>query len=501
MTLTLPELMARRHDDAPDDRHWPTPGQLAAGLDPLTRQTPALEAIDQLLVDVADTPGARAMVFVSFQEGKTDRAAIAFVLWLLEHNKNLRVAIVSYGREKARDIGQAIRDKIANHPDQLQVRLRPDSKAAGRFKVAGYRGGVYCTSIGGSLTGWAVDVLIIDDPHKDLDEAISATHRARVWRWWQGTAVPRMSPQTRTVLIQTRWHEDDLAGRLLASNPGPWRVLSIPAVAESPDDPLGRQVGEGMKSARGDRDWDAIRKDVGEYVWAAAYQQRPAPAEGGLFKRASIRHWAEMPIDHGVGRRLSLDGRPLVLADTWKFLTVDLAASTKTRADYTVAGVFAVSPDGDLVLIDGIRKRIVEADHWPHIRGLREKHSGDVVYVEATQHSTTMAYEAGRSGIPLVPLVADKDKWLRALPAAARADSGRLWLPPVSSHPWVQEWVDELAAFNNGAHDDVVDVVAYAARVAAADWVPQPSAAEVDAMRAAHRESTTSGVDLMTVDY
>jgi predicted phage terminase large subunit-like protein len=480
------ERLARRYDPAPTDRRWPTPGAMAQHLDPTVRQTPALRAIDDLLVDVAARPGARAMVLMPPQEGKTQRASVAFPTWLLADDRNLRVAVVSFGDDRAREIGQDIRDNVTNHPE-LEIRLRADSKAKGRWKIDGWRGGVYCTGVGGSLTGQPVDVLIIDDPIQDLDHAISPVYRERARRFWQGTAVPRLAPHSRVVLIQTRWHEDDLAGWLLSSNPQPWRVLSIPAVAESSDDALRRPVGEAMTSSRGQRDWDAVRKDVGEYAWAAMYQQRPAPAEGGLFKRDDWRHWTLA--GHGGMETVAVDGQAWQLSDCDRFITADLAISKKTRADFTVFAAWAITPNGDLVLLDLFRGRIEEADHFAKCLPLIERWRIPVVHVEASQHSTTMAYEAGRAGIPIGKLEADRDKFTRALPAATRVEQHRVFLPRAD---WVGDWIDEHAGFPHGAHDDQVDVLAYAERVRGAHWLPP---------RSPQRASRGEQVDFMTVAY
>ena len=500
------------------ERRWATPGELAKALDPTTVQTPALDLIDRELVAVADGEVDRLMVFMSPQEGKSVRVSHRFAEWMLINNPDMRIAIVSYADEIARRWGSDIRldtqtyDGSDNAID-LGLRLRADSRAAGRWQIEGRLGGVYCCGVAGSLTGRPVDLLLVDDPLKDLEQAQSATYRERAWRFWQAVAVPRLGPGSRVVIIQTRWHEADLGGRLLAQDPDRWRVVSIPAVAESADDPLGREIGEPMVSARGQRDWAKIRADVGEYVWAALYQQRPAPAEGGLFKRAALRHWARMPADpsrHGLtgGRRLDLGGRVVYLDDCWRFLTADLAASLKTSADYTVAGVWAISPDGDLILLDAIRERMDPAGHWPAVRGLRERWSADTVFVESRMFGTTLVYEAGRAGVPVVELHADTDKVTRALPATARADSGRLWLPPLEIGEWVQDWIDELLSFPNAAHDDCVDVTAYAARASAAHWSPDPGPPPRPAVReqaADHAYAAATGrnaaTDYLTVPY
>ncbi len=513
MTATLSPWEAAARHFQPRVRRWATPGQLAKVLDPTTVQTPALDVIDRELVELADGDIDRLMVFMSPQEGKSVRVSHRFVEWLLAEDPDLRVAIVSYADEMARRWGSDIKlDAQSFNGDDggedLGLRLRADSRAAGRWQIDGRKGGVYCVGVAGALTGKPVDVMVIDDPIKDLEQAQSAAYRERAWRFWQAVAVPRLGPGSKVVLVQTRWHQLDLAGRLLKQDPDRWRVVSIPAVAESSDDPLGRRPGEAMQSARGDRDWAKIRSDVGEYVWAALYQQRPEPAAGMLFKRSGLRHWTK-----GAADRLLLDGRAVDLRDCWKFLTVDLAASTKTSADYTAAACWAIGLDGDLVMLDGLRERMDPAGHWPAVRALRERWSADVVFVESRMFGTTLVYEAGRAGVPVQELHADTDKVTRALPATARAGSGRLWFPPEDRFPSWSDWQDELLAFPNAAHDDVVDVVAYAARVAGAHWLPMESADQARARRAvpplddvigqAYAAATggSAGLDLMNINY
>lgn len=320
--------------------------------------------------------------------------------------------------------------------------------------------------------------LIIDDPIKDLSAAQSEAYRKRCRDFWQGVAIPRLGPGAKCLLVQTRWHESDMAGWLLASDGegnrskgGRWQVVSIPAQAEDDNDVLGRRSGEYMVSARGDRDWPAIKKSTGTYVWASLYQQRPAPAEGGLFKRLWWRYWSPAPrLSYG-SERLDLAGRIFNLSECWRFITGDLAASTRTSADYTVAAAWALTLDGDLVLLDYERARVGEANHYDLFRPLADRWRVDTAFVEATQHSMTLTAEATRSGLHVTPLKADADKFSRALPYSARASAGRVWLPAGS--PKVDAFVTEHASFPNGSHDDLVDVGAYAVRVAITQWAPQ----------------------------
>lgn len=513
MTLAGPvdwlEYAAREFDRKPflpaTGRRWATPGELHQAISTGVVQTPALELVDRELVALVDSDEFdRLAVFMSPQEGKSERVSHAFPLWLLEQNPELRIAIVSYADEMARRHGAAIKldaqtfDGTDGELD-LGIRLREDTRAAGRWQIDGHAGGVYCVGIGGSLTGKPVDVLIIDDPVKDLEQAQSDAYRKRAMNFWRAVAVPRLAPGAKVVLVQTRFHESDMGGQLLAEEPDRWKVVRIPAIAESESDPLGREPGEPMVSARGQRDWPAIRRSVGEYVWAALYQQRPAPAEGGLFKRNQIQHWtwSEEPT---LGRKaLLMNSRQVPLDTLWKFLTVDLAISKRTSADYTVAGVWGITLDGDLVLLDAIRSRIGEDEHFPNIQPLRARWDAGTVFVEAAQHGTTLVYSAGRAGVPIGKLEADSDKFTRALPASALANAGRLWFPSISAAPWVQDWLDEHAAFPNAAHDDTVDVTAYAARVREAHWVPVEDDHVLNERRLRAMQSQASEIDFEQV--
>jgi predicted phage terminase large subunit-like protein len=467
----------------PKERRWETPGRLAVALDPMTVQTPALELIDQELVRLMTTDDDRLIISMPPQEGKSVRVSHRFPLWVLEHNPELRVAIVSYTDEMARRHGADVKQDVETFdgeesPIDLGLSLRADSRAAGRWHIKGHRGGVYCAGISGSITGKPVDILIIDDPIKNLEEAHSDAYRKKLKDFWRGVAIPRLGPGSKCVIIQTRWHEDDLAGWVQLNEPGQWRVVNIPACAEDWDDPLGRKPGEFMVSARGNRNWERIRENVGSYIWAALYQGRPSPAAGGLFKRKHMRYWAPLPPDrsrHGklYGARVDLAGRVVYLDDCWRFLTIDLAGSTKTSADWTAVGVWAISPDGDLILLEGDKKRLEEEDHWGLVNPLREKWRADVVWVESRMFGTTMVYEAGKSNTLIKELKADTDKITRAIPASVRAENGRLWFPTVGAMPDILSWVQELVSFPNARHDDCVDVVAYAARVVATEWLSQ----------------------------
>lgn len=504
----------------PRPRRYPSPGALARAVDPATATSPALDLIDQAIADLFEpgSPFNALAVFMPPQEGKSQRVSRRTPEWALDHDPTLRVAIVSYELDLAVRWGRDIRQDIILHPntgdeevpDGIHIDIRRDSSAAGRWETpAG--GGVYCVGIGGPLTGRPVDLMIIDDPVKDRAAAESPKIRDTTWDWWESVALTRLAPNARVILIQTRWHEDDLAGRM-AARPSPlrWRTIRIPAIAEDLD-PLGRAEGQELVSIRHREPGHFLnlRANMSPYVFGGVYQQAPGAAEGNFFRRATFRYWRSHIPWPGDGReRLDCEGQLVTLADCWRFGTIDVAASTKTSADYTVVAAWAVTPAGDLILLDRARERVAEHDHFGLVSPLRTRWGLDQVFVESGWFSTTLVADARDAGVPIAPLMADTDKVTRAVPAAGRVHAGRVWFP--AEAPWLDVWCDELALFPQGTHDDQVDTLSYAARVITAQWSPAkpPPRPGLNphqrAVAEAHRAATGDGrseLDIMNVPY
>ena len=228
MTVALsPWEYAARHFQ-PKVRKWASPGAMATALDRNHRQTAMLDLIDRELVELFDGDRYdRLMVFCPPQEGKSQKISRRTPAWLLSHDPTLRIAIVSYAANKAERWGRQIRRDILAHPE-LDITLRQDSRAAGRWETE-QGGQLVCVGIAGGITGEPVDVLIVDDPVEGRAEAESQTYRDRDWDWWESNGSTRLSSRARVIVMMTRWHEDDLAGRLETREPGDWRIVRIPA--------------------------------------------------------------------------------------------------------------------------------------------------------------------------------------------------------------------------------------------------------------------------------
>lgn len=502
---------------------YPTPGALAADLVPSTRQTPALQAIDAALVDLADAPDdlGRQMIFMAPQEGKSSRTSCWFPLWMLAQDPSLRIAIVSYSATKAERWGRWLRRMIEAHGHKWQLELRSDSRAVDRFETTA-GGQVVSVGVGGGLTGEQVDLMVIDDPVRGRAEAESPTYREAAWDWWESVGSTRLSARGKVVLMMTRWHADDLAGRLLAGEANTWKVLRIPAVRD-PGQPLVRGTdGASVYDPTGELIsvqrrrpgyYRALQKVRSLYVWNSIYMQTPVAAKGNLFHRDDFRFWHRMAADMSHhdptgGARVNIDGQVLFVGDMTRFITMDLAASTKTSADWTVAAVWGIGLSGELFLLDRKRERIGESAHWDLVRPLCQRWACPQVYVEKGFIGSTLVIDATRAGIRVAPVTPDKDKVTRAIPATQRLASHTVYFP--ADVDWLDEWLDELASFPTGAHDDQVDTFAYAARIVSAHWTPPQDAPPADpfARRADHSdeafEAATGnyrGVDLTRAQW
>ena len=413
--------------------------------------------------------------------------------WFLVTHPDARVILTSYEAEFAKTWGLRSRQHITNHPE-FGVFVSEESRAADNWNLERRRGGMMTAGAGGAITGKGAHLLIIDDPTKNAEDAMSETQRRKLWDWYKSTVETRLEPGGVGILMATRWHEDDLIGKATRGNPTDHYVLNLPALAfpEAGDDgvsldpdtglpdPLGRRPGEALCPARFSkaelekrRDGTAEATDegaesdepAGRYWFNALYQGRPQIEGGGLISRPFRYSTPYLPSQDQAYRLFDEDQnlmKAVKVADCFRFATVDLAASSKTSADWTVFSVWDVTRDRDMILHDRIRVRMETPDHAPNVRKWAKDYKVKYVGVEKATYGLSLIQQLIREGgVSVRSLDTDKDKVSRAIPYANMIANKKVYFP--KGAPWLEDWETEHLKFPNARHDDQVDTGAYAA--------------------------------------
>lgn len=283
------------------------PAALAKLCDPDYVVTPAVELMSQRIERLLHSRRRKLMITAPPQEGKSTLCAVWTPIRALQHHPNWRVMLLTYAdglaeehsraaRSMIQEFGSGVTDALTGQPlpDRLGISLHPDIAQAGNWRIAEGDGGLVAAGRDATVTGKRADLLIIDDPFKNMQEADSAAMRAKILDWYRSVATTRLAPGASVILINTRWHPEDLSGVLLKQDRElppelrEWHYINIPAVSHPAlPDALNRPPGVPLESARGrtKEDFAAIERTVGKRIWNALYQGSPTPPEGGLFSK------------------------------------------------------------------------------------------------------------------------------------------------------------------------------------------------------------------------
>jgi len=408
------------------------------------------------------------------REGASDRPAIILVstpprhgkstlistyapAWFLGNFPDERVILASYEADFAANWGAKARAVLEmNGPELFGVSVDPRSNASKHWEIYGKKGGMVTAGVGGPITGRGANLFVIDDPVKNAEQAASPVIREKHWDWWLSTARTRLEPGAVVLVVMTRWHEADLGGKLLTADP----VLEIrlPAFAER-GDRHGRALGEPLWPSRFGRAYlEHTKETVGPYWFSAMYQGRPAPEEGGIFDRKDFRYFT---LEGDQVQLRQPDGTKKSFGADWcqKVQTVDLAASEKESADYTVIAEVWATPDGEMLIRDVVRERVAVPDQPAFFR---KHHASCPVKFEAIGYQTGMIQTMTRQGFPAEAVHPDGEKVTRAAVAGVLYRAGKVY--HLAGASWLHDFEAELLAFPAGDHDDQVDAIAYAAR-------------------------------------
>ena len=411
--------------------------------------------LEQFSKDVAEKKSPRLMLFMPPRHGKSTLASVAFPAWHLGRHPQHEFISCSYSGSLAMGFSRKVRQLLREptFKTAFKTRLDPDSQSAEAWLTTD-GGGFVAAGVGGGITGKGAHILVIDDPVKNRDDAESSNARESTWDWYTSTAYTRLAPGGGVLVILTRWHDDDLAGRLLKAadaNGEQWEVVNYPARAEV--DEQFRNAGEALHRERYDEEALArIEKAVGPRDWSALYQQNPVADDGDYFTRDMVQYYEQDEVDYGAMRY---------------YCAWDLAIGKKDRNDYTVGMVIGVDEYDQLFVVEVVRGRfdgfeIVERildlyEEWrPSIIGIEKGHIemalGPFLEKRVRERGLYEAYfkdlKTGR-----------RDKEARARAIQGRMQQGMVYLP--KDEQFTGPLVAELLRFPNGVHDDQVDALSW----------------------------------------
>lgn len=410
------------------------------------------EYIAHALEDIANGQTRNLFIELPPRHGKSLTVSETFPSYYLGKNPDKRIIAISYSQALARKFGRLNRNKFGEFGVTLfDEKLSMTNASQTDWGLEGRNGGMIATGIGGSITGQGADVLIIDDPFKNAEEANSSTIRNKVWDEWESTLSTRLHKGASVIIIMTRWHEDDLIGRLLKRSSREWNRIRLPAIAED-DDLLGREPGEPLAPELGfDEKWAEEKKiEVGSRAWAALFQQRPSPAGGNIFKRHWIRYYGGPPDEEG--KQHNLPAHMDKIAQSW-----DCTFKDSAKSDY-VAGQVWARHGGNFYLLDRVKERMNLPETIKAIRNMTDKWpSARAKWIEdkANGPAVMQMLEGEISG--LIPVEPAGGKEARANAVSPLFEAGNVYLPHPTIAPYVDEFVEELISFPMGENDDEVD--------------------------------------------
>lgn len=380
----------------------------------------------------------RLIISMPPRHGKSQTVSETFPSYYISKYPDRKVILTSRDDTLASRFGLSNRRKIEEFGQALfGIELRRGSSSATNWAISGHSGYVLSAPIMGGIVGSGANLLIVDDPVKNRQEAESTLMREKLWQEWQDTLLTRLEGDAAVIVIMTRWHEDDLAGRLIAQ--GGWEVVCLPAECESDNDPLGRAVGDSLCSELGKgKLWiEATKREVGSRTWNALYQCRPSPTEGGIIKRNWIKRYDRLP------ERI----------DDWT-QSWDLSFKDSAQSDFVAGGVWARS-GADHYLAAIIKERLAFTATLAKIERITAAYPQAVAKLIEDKANGPAVMSALRQKIHgIIPITPHDSKQGRAQAVSPLFEAGNVYVPLGAAG---DEYIEELVAFPNGAHDDQVD--------------------------------------------
>ena len=419
------------------------------------------------------------MVFMPPQHGKSEIISRSFPAWVLGKNPDAKIVGTSYSSNLAEQFSRSIQrtiDSQAYHdvfPDTM-LNNSPFSdvkkgylRTIEIFETINHKGYYKAVGVGGSLTGTPADIAIIDDPVKDALEAYSELQRERVWDWYNSVLSTRLHNNSRQVFVMTRWHEDDLAGRILAREPDKWDVVSIPAICEKEGDGgiSRRKVGEALWESRHSLDKLLAQKARSPQQFASLYQQRPTIEGGNVVKREWFQHISREEFN----------------AMRWQEpinFYLDTAYDKKGARDNDPSGILAackIKNNIYLVHAAKVYKEMPDLLRWlPTYVDTWGDRQMSMLCIEPKANGKSviqMLKEMTDLNVKHTPSPTDS-KMARICAVTPKIECGKVI---IVDGDWTEDFLNELCGFPTAPHDEYVDILGYAINHLDGDTIEIPA--------------------------
>lgn len=415
-----------------------------------------LQLLHKKLMDVEAGRTKRLMIFMPPRHGKSETISRKFPSWFLGRNPDKNIIISSYAHQLATSFSREARGYIESRQYKtiFNITTAIDSRAVNDWNIQGHRGGMMAAGVGGATTGYGADLFIIDDPFKNKEEADSETIREKVWDWYRSVALTRIEPGGAMILVMTRWHQQDLAGKILKEDKD-WEVLNLGAICDEEEDLIGRNIGEALWPARYDeKALESIKYRVGSRIWFALFQGKPQDPESQLFKRDWFKYYKALPIEFE------------------RYGGIDTATSLKTSADCTALVDLCKDWEGYMYVDDVFLDKVSVASFAKHVSNAHKAKKYELIKLEANNAGEAVRQridEIGRVDETYPPVTAQQtvtDKVIRANEFTHLIENGTIKFKEGNKR--VAQLIEHLINFDGKGSDvdDDVDALGFAIKAA-----------------------------------
>lgn len=409
------------------------------------------------------------------QHGKSMTVTETLPSYFLGRNPYKRVIVASYGDDLANRFGRKNKDKIERFGKELfDIQLSKKTASATEFELSNGVGCMISRGIMAGITGQPADLIIVDDPIKNRREADSETSRENVWEEYLNSINTRQSAKGKIVLIMTRWHEDDLAGRLINNMSKKVHVINLPCEAEE-NDQLGRNVGDALAPEIGkDNAWltdfkESYTTAEGSRAWNSLFQGRPTAQEGNIIKKFWIKYWCHKgtklpPVTFKLESGEYFSVEPIEIPDDFD-LTLqswDLAFKGDKEND-KVAGQVWSNKGAKIFLNDNVNKNLTFTETITELERISRKHINSTLkLIEDKANGSAIIDMLQYKVRGIVPITPKESKQARMSAVSPLFEAGNVYIPHPLLYDWVNEFVEQLISFPNAKNDDMCDACSMA---------------------------------------